>query len=237
MNTEIKNQIESLANKNSNEEICGFIYHNMTDIFIYPCENISLDKKNNFEISADDYLKCLKLGKILAIYHSHPDTDQAQNGFSKEDLETADEIEIPMRMYSVRYKEWHEYIPKGYNLPLIGEPFLWGEKDCFGLIRTFLRQEKGIYLNDYPRDKNFQHSDNNQILENIEKENYYSIGSTALLKKHDILLFNSGRANVQHMAVFMGNSRILHHPLNSLSIIDIFNDKWQQRLQHVLRHK
>ncbi len=237
MNTKIKNSIEELARATPDVEICGFIYHDVSNISIYPCVNIAVNPAMEFEISSVDYLDCIKKGKILAIYHSHTAASPFGAGFTEADIDMAEEMEIPLRVYSINDNEWEEYIPENYKIPLEGQPFLWGEKDCYGLVRTFLRQEYKIYLSDYARDDTFQTSDNNIILENIEREGYYSVGSTALLKKHDILLFNSGRVNIQHMAVYIGNSRILHHPLHMLSNIEMLNQKWYNRLRHVLRYK
>jgi len=237
VNTNIKNQIEKLSKDNPYEEICGFIYHDMFDCFLYPCKNISFDKQNQFEISADDYLACKKRGQILSIYHSHPDNNLSEPSFSSFDLEMADEIELPFRMFSVKDNSWHEYIPKEYKLPLIGESFIWGEKDCYGLIRTFYRQEKNIYLPDFERDSSFYHENNNKILESAQKEGLEILSINNELKLHDIVLFSSGKANIQHMGIYMGNSKMLHHPLKSLSIIELLNDKWQSRFNHILRHK
>lgn len=237
MNTRIKNLIELTAKEKPNEEVCGFIFHNLNSLNFFPCTNIAKDKSMEFEISSDDYITCTKLGKILAIYHSHTAQSPYGANLTPNDIELAEVMELPVRVFSLAENKWGEYIPKEYKIPLVGEPFIWGEKDCFGLVRTFLRQEKGIYINDYDRDDSFQSSTNNQILDNIENEGYKDVGSTALLKKHDVLLFNSGRVNIQHMAIYMGNSRILHHPLNMLSNIEIMNQKWHDRLRYVFRHK
>ena len=237
MNTKIASAIELMARDKPNEEICGFIYHTLDVVNFFPCENISSEKDREFEISSDDYISCTKKGKILAIYHSHIASSEYGANLTPADKELADIMELPIRVFSLSESRWGEYIPTEYKISLVGEPFLWGEKDCFGLVRTFLRQEKGIYINDYLRDDSFQSTDNNQIIENIEKEGYVDTGYTCLLKKHDVLLFNSGRVNIQHMAIYMGNSRILHHPLHMLSNIEIMNQKWHDRLRHVLRHK
>ena len=57
-NIQIKNYIKNLALKKSEQEICGFIYlDKKTYKFdIYPCQNRSEDKKNNFTISPQDFL-------------------------------------------------------------------------------------------------------------------------------------------------------------------------------------
>lgn len=234
MKTSIKNEIQALAELNPGEEICGFIYYNVIGLFIYPCANIATDKTSNFEISADDYIACNARGTITAIYHSHP-ANKAQN-LTEADITIADEMELPIKMFHLGTKQWDEYIPSGYKVKLIGLPFNWGENDCFGLIRNYARQEKGIYIRDYDRDDDFLQSNRNLIVESFPSENYRDIGLGNPLMAGDILLFRSGKLLPQHFAVYIGNTRILHHPINKLSCVEIFSQNWIKRLQHVLRY-
>ncbi len=235
MHTAIKEKIEGLARANPHEEICGFVFHNVYQCDIFQCKNVSTEPHRSFEISADDYLECLKFGTIIAIYHSHP--ANMELGVTQSDLDLSEEMDLPIRMFHVGSNEWHEYIPKNYIVPLEGQPFIWGEKDCFGLIRTYLRQEHGRYVRDYPRDETFPTAAQNVIMENFEREDYRDVGFTRELKKGDVLLFQCGRIVPQHFGIYTGNTRFLHHPINMLSQKDILHQKWLNRLKHVLRHK
>jgi proteasome lid subunit RPN8/RPN11 len=233
MNTKIKTQIETLAKSNPLEEICGFLYQDLEGVKIFECDNIAENKVDTFIIDDQDYLSCLALGTVCAIYHSHPQN----SAFSLEDISIADEINLPILLYAVEENQWQEYIPKTYNYPLEGRQFSWGFDDCYGLVRSYYRQEKNVYLNDYDRDDSFQESDGEVILNNFEKEGFYDTNSTVSLQIGDVILFHSNRALPQHFGVFLGNSRFLHHPLGALSRVELLSGNWRKRIVKILRKK
>ena len=57
----------------------------------------------------------------------------------------------------------------------------------------------------------------NYILNNFEKEGFYSIDFKNI-KENDILIFNIYGIPC-HLAIYMGNGLILHHPENDKSVI------------------
>jgi len=233
MNTKVKSKIIDLAKANPGEEICGLMYQTFDSVDIYICSNAAVDRINEFEIDNQDYLACLHFGRPCGIYHSHP----SGAAFSQADLDISDEMALPIYLYAVQQDEWLDYIPKTYVLPLEELSFTWGEQDCFSLIRTFYRQQYSIYIGDYDRDENFEHSGDNRILENFTKEGFIDTNSTCLLQKHDVLLFHTNMALPQHFGIFMGNSRFLHHPSGALSRIELLTPNWTRRLEKVLRYK
>lgn len=228
----IKNKIKELALHNPNEEVCGILHHTFDKASIFPCENIAQDKTTDFEIDPQKYLECCQLGKPYGIYHSHP---KGKAAFSEHDIESANEVLLPYHLYSIEDDKFLEYIPKGYELPVEGLNFVWGAFDCYELLRIYFRQNFNIYMNDYDRDETFESTDSNIIMENFEKEGFHNANSTTLLKKYDVLVFHSKRAYPQHFGIFLGNSRMLHHPLGGLSRIETITSNWQKRLQFVFR--
>jgi len=233
MNTQIKLQIEALAKANSTEEICGFLYHGLDSFIIYPCSNIAADKANEFEIDPQDYIACQSLGPICAIYHSHPKNP----AFSEADISLSDEMSLPILVFAVAESEWNEYIPKSYQVQLEGRQFSWGFNDCYGLIRDYYRQAQGHYMRDYDRDDSFPETDGGTILANIDNEGFYDSGTLVDLQIGDVILFHSNRALPQHFGIFIGNSRFLHHPLGSLSRVELLSGNWRKRIVKILRKK
>ena len=90
-------------------------------------------------------------------------------------------------------------------------------------------------MNDYDRDETFESTDSNIIMENFEKEGFHNANTTTLVKKNDVLVFHSSRAYPQHFGIFLGSSKMLHHPLGSLSRIETITPNWQKRLEFVFR--
>lgn len=234
MYTPIKKEIKRLALENPSEEICGLLYVQDKNLKIYPCKNVALDKALEFEIDPQEYIACTLLGRPCAIYHSHPAGSLA--AFSVHDLETAKEWDLPFHLYCVDEDRFLEYIPPEHKINLEGIPFCWGWHDCYSLVRDFFRQSHGIYMNDYDRDETFESTDTNVIMENFEKENFHQLAGVGLIQKNDVLVFHSHRAYPQHFGIFLGSSKMLHHPLGNLSRIESITPNWQKRLQLIFRY-
>jgi proteasome lid subunit RPN8/RPN11 len=231
MHTLIKAQIIALAEQTPTVEVCGFIALNPLPLVV-PCPNVSPTPDTSFQIAPSDYLRAKSQGQLVGMYHSHP----RAGGFSDADLHYSTELALPLYLYNVETKAWSDHIPSTYVVPLTGRQFCWGFNDCFGCVRDYYRQECGIPIRDYDRDDHFQANKDRRMWDNFEKEGFVKIEGLGQMKKHDALIFATN-AMPQHVGVFKGNSRILHHPLNSLSRIDLFNSNWQRRLKAVVRHR
>jgi len=234
MNTKIKNKIVELAEANPTEEICGLLYYTFDSIEIVPCQNVSLeDKSYTYEIDPQEYIKVYNLGKVCGVYHSHPNSDSS---FSEADLEYSEEFALPIYVYGLKDKKIAEYIPTSYEIELEGLPFIWGLFDCFGTIRNYFRQKHKLFIPDYDRDESFANSNSNLILDNI-KNNQFFVVENKNIEINDLLIFKSNRIFPHHLGVFVGNSRMLHHPSGRPSIIELMTEKDFKNLTHVLRRK
>lgn len=235
MNTDVKNQMIEFAEKTPNEESCGFLYVTFTNVGFMPCENIAANKMEYFEISKEDYFNCLKLGNIVGIFHSH--TARLTTGFTQDDMDTAEEMEVPIYLYHLGDKSFKEYIPPSYNVNLEGQMFIFGQQDCFSLVRHYYRQKHQIFISDYDRDEHYLHQADNRILDNFSNEGFVDIKIAGLPQKEDVFVFSNTRDIPQHFAIFMGQGRVLHHPLGSLSKYDPFNGSWMRKCKLILRHE
>jgi proteasome lid subunit RPN8/RPN11 len=233
MNTKLKSSIIEMA-KASSEEICGFMYATQNEVKLYPCRNIATTPIEDFSISQDDYLECIKLGTVMAVYHSHP-TGPAS--FSEADLHYADEAVLPFYLYDVASGEWSEYLPPDYHVKLEGRPFYWGFDDCYGATRHYYRETLGLHLHDYDRDDTFGPTRSLAIMDHFGDERFILLPPTATIQPHDIMLFDISPRCPQHMSIFLGNQRMFHHPLNMLSKIELLSGGYIERLSHILRHK
>jgi proteasome lid subunit RPN8/RPN11 len=211
MTNNIYQEIISQA-ESSDEEIGGFIYFEGSQAKIDKCENIALDKKNFFEVSADDYIKNLKRN-LYAIYHSHVNSDY---NFSEQDLEISEESCLPIYVYSKIDKKINSYIPLSYDYgDFQGKRYIWGFNDCYGLIRDFYKKEKNFLLPDYIRDESFRTSNFDIMIKEINK----FTKKIDDFKFGDLFVF-SQRGNAKHLAIYYGDGKILHHPIGKLSVIE-----------------
>jgi proteasome lid subunit RPN8/RPN11 len=238
MNTKVKQAIIDHALASPKEEVCGLIYHTLNSIHAYPCENVSKDpdvgRAGSFEIDPQDYATVAQMGRVCGVYHSHI-SDPAI--FSEEDILVARELAVPFYLYSLGDNQWVSYIPDSYTINPIGQPWIWGFADCWEVVRTYYRQNKRIYLTDSDRDESFENAEASAITKYIEAEGFSYIKDHKDMQRDDLLLFTTpGSCYPHHLAVFIGNSRMMHHPQNCLSTVDPIDGKWLKRLVGVLRY-
>lgn len=231
MNTKVRLQIEALCRLTPTVESCGFVILRHDGLHLMPCANAAPNPAEDFEIAASDHASAHAQGRVLYVWHSHP----VAGGFSEADIDAAEESLIPQKLFSMPDSTWHEYIPKEHRLPLEGRAWAWGEADCLSLIRDYYRQEHGISLGDYDRDEDTP-ALGHMVMDNLVREGFVKILSKSVLHKHDMLIMRTN-GSPQHMVVFLGNSRVLHHPLHALSKIDMYNGAWQRRLECIVRHR
>ena len=236
MNTQIKNQIISLAKNNPTEEICGFIYFGVDGkAGIRECKNISEDKNRSFIISSDEYISLIEDDSkyVCGIYHSHINTDEE---FSWNDIEISDNLELPIFVFSLKTNKWNDYTPQSYEVPDVGVPFCWGFSDCYETVRNDFRK-RGIFISDYDRDDSFGVSNDSIILDNFEKEGFEAVPGNNPIIENDVILFKVKTNFPKHLAVFKGSNRMLHHSLHKNSSIDMLDRFWINKINMVLRYR
>lgn len=91
----------------SQEEVCGFWVKGRNAII--QCENVAINKKDNFEISSEKYIETFRKKHILLIFHSHPESSEK---FSKQDIKLAEEISKAILVYSKKSKKFNIFIPE-----------------------------------------------------------------------------------------------------------------------------
>lgn len=220
---------------NSTVEVCGLaVQRGDGSVVLQQCGNVSASPFDSFEIGTEDHIKAARTGRTLWAYHSHP---RGPGAFSEADLESAEETGLIQWMRDGTTGRWHEHIPATHPCaPLEGRPFVWGEADCYSLIRDYYRTHHRIALTDYPRDEDSPWATlGAMVMDGIAREGFTQLPAGALLRKHDILIFRTN-GSPQHFAIFTGNSTVLHHPMGALSRKDQFNAAWQRRLHCVARY-
>lgn len=235
MNTAIRSQIEGLAKASPSLETGGLVIlqHDHT-LALIPCPNVAADQVNEYEVDQDLLISTHARGHLLYTYHTHP----AGGTHSPADLEWAEELAVPQWVYDIPGARWYEHIPSSYAPPpLSGRQFIWGERDCYTLLRDAARAKWGIHMRDYPRDESTNMVELGAlIMGHIEEEGFTRMPSRCQFRKDDILIFRTNGLP-QHFGIFEGNSRVLHHPFKGLSRLDMLSSAWQTRLECVCRYK
>ena len=218
MNTRIKNKIKYHAIEKSPDECCGFIINKDGKADVIQCENIARDPKNNFKISARDFLSIKNQYEILYCYHSHLD----EENFSLLDKLTAKQLNLDLILY-IKNKELFKYFSYNneYNKNYIGKSFYFHGLNCFDLVKNYYNNELNLQI-DFPKElitnnKLEINKNNFNLLEKYALINNLTFFQNKDLENNDILLLDMN--GFYHLAVYLGGSKLLEQPLNGFSQI------------------
>lgn len=230
----IYTDIRNHAFQVSPEEACGVIIVKRGKNFYIPCENIAINKTNDFIINPKDYANAEDIGDIIYIVHSHPVTDPVP---SQIDLINIEKTKIPWIIINPGTGKYTVTNPSSYTLPLIGRDFKHGLVDCYTLVRDYYKEILNIELNDYKRPDEWWNTTNlNLYIDHYEKEGFVQVLDSSL-QEHDLIFMRIGSDKDNHAAIYIGNNMILHHPMNRLSSRDIYGGWWQKVTSIVIRHR
>lgn len=121
---------------------------------------------------------------------------------------------------------------------LIGRPFLWGVRDCYGLLVDTYRDSFGIELTDYARPTNWS-SDADSLIRNFyERDGFEMLADWKAkdLRPGDVLCMSIGESEPNHLAIYVGDNKIIQHIYGRLSSEDTFRDFFRNATCFVVRH-
>jgi cell wall-associated NlpC family hydrolase len=226
---EVKLQIKGFSLQNSNEETCGLILLKDNKYIVYPCKNISYYKANHAILNPLDYVRASKIGRIVAHFHSHPESDKP----SFMDYLSAVNHNLYSVIYSIKSNKFYIIEPKLSDY--LNLDYKCGISDCYSLIRNYFNKELNIKINDYNREEKWWEKEPDLIINNIKNEGGIEVEYKDL-KINDLILFSFNGA-LSHFSIYLGNDMILHHPVGDKSIISELNDSLKRRISKVIRHK
>lgn len=218
------------------EEICGVIGVYKGKYKYIRCENISENKKNNFVLNPIDYAKAEDMMEITHIVHSHPNVKPEP---SQADLVSIEKGVLPWLIVNPRTSEHTITEPSGYSAPMIGREFSFGILDCYSIIKDYYSRELDIELPEPERTDKFWERGENLYVDNFASAGFERIQFDTIndLKANDIILMMASSSIANHAAVYLGDSKMIHHMQNRLSSIDVYGGYWLKHTWGVLRHK
>lgn len=228
------------------KECCGLLIEQDNDMVYVPCRNSAPEPENDFIIHPADLSACEFMGDILGICHSHPDSTSNP---SLTDLAKAHSLhsEYPKAdwyIFSWPEGDLHAFTPSSEPAPLIGRQFVHGVWDCYTLVRDYYSQELKITLPDYERQDGWWEGDQELYLENFKSAGFkpVSTGSPDDLanfefKVGDVVLMQIRSKRVNHAAVYIGDSKIIHHMYGKPSKTDVYGGFWLRHTRLIIRHE
>jgi len=216
-------------------EACGLLAIIKGKKTYWPCKNLGDSSFEFFIIDPDDWAECEDTGEIIGVIHSHPigsaepsDTDKA----------ACEHLGFPYYIYSFEQKNWSQLEPSGWKAPsLIGRQFIWGKYDCWSAVTDWLKENKNIDIQYWPRPKKIKDFINNPEFEfALPKLNFIKQDTHDDIQVGDVLLFESMTGNLDHVAVYIGDMMILNHSIKGLSCRELFDLRYQKQLRGVYRY-
>lgn len=118
------------------------------------------------------------------------------------------------------------------------QPFLWGVRDCYGMVRQFYKSEFNIDLTDYARPINWQADAINLITNNHPRDGWIKISDWRAndLRPADVLAIAVNESNPNHLGIYLGDNKFLHHFFGHLSRVDPMGRHWLHHTCYLLRH-
>jgi proteasome lid subunit RPN8/RPN11 len=222
-------------------ESCGVIVTrpDVPRLLYVACHNIARESEH-FVIDPRDYANAEDTGDVAAIVHSHVFEPPVPSLADRTGIERT---QLPWLIVNHPVGTWSITRPEGFSAPLIGRPFVHGVHDCYALVRDYYATQ-GITLNDYPRSWGWWDEADGPDLyrDNFTSEGFVQIAAgfedaRAKLIEHDLILMKIRAPRENHMAIYLGNSVILHHQIGQLSRREVYQEFYQRRTTAVLRHR
>lgn len=239
MDKKIEKLLITHANINKNEECCGFIVlDNIKQLLIIPCGNIYEFPKNGFKICPHEFLKIKQTYEIICLYHSHPTCGCE---FSQKDLTQAEELCLPICVYSLQDESFNIHFPKSYKIKeFIGREYIDHFQNCWKFVYDYYDFKKQLKLKDFnfylerSADKKYPAKTILKITDFFKRNSFKKISFSEAIPG-DLLIFMAINNNFSHFAVLLDNNEFMHHQEGFLSSKNLLNDDYIKKIHSVYR--
>ncbi|PRP71509.1 hypothetical protein BUE93_05790 [Chromobacterium amazonense] len=225
------NHMLALADAAGLHEACGVVLDSGR---VYPCRNRSLLPAEYFELDPVDYAAAEQLGRVAGIWHSHPHGSAEPSWV---DRAMCERTRLPWHIVSPGGGDYRYLEPSGWQAPLLGRPYCYGVFDCWELVRDWYRQERGMVLSRPPAAGEAGWSERGC--------NVIHDAATAMgFARHDgepqagdLAVFQMQSAVPNHLAVWLGDGRILHHLRDRPSETHVYGGYWARCMTGFWRYQ
>lgn len=236
---DIKKIIIDHARESDPFECVGIVFKNNNDIQVKKLKNLSKDAKTHIIIEQETMLQAAEGGEILAVYHSHINSDE----FSLEDKSMSEKLNLKIIMCNLEKRSFRIYEPNGFVASYTARPWRWGLFTCVDLIKDFYKKELNISINNFENkdiliaDADSEDSQN-LYLNFFSKNNFKEVKN---FKKHDLTLSNYHWGDPVKIltccSVYLGNENFLQQNHFEESRIKKLTNKEKLLLTRILRHE
>ncbi|MCL2874783.1 MAG: C40 family peptidase [Betaproteobacteria bacterium] len=224
-------------------EACGLVVRVGKKSVPVACKNVAENPQAHFVMDVVDYAKVSDMGEVVGVWHTHVEIPPTPSVADKRGCENS---EMPWYIVSVSkagdgfaFSDMEILEPSGFELDYLERPYAFGVLDCWSLVRDYYRREYGIRLGDYPRIERFWAKGHNFFgnPEHWKNEGFKQLIGGEEPQAGDLLFFQTSGDIPNHVAVYIYDDTILHHPHGRLSRRDIYGGYWQKHAIIHLRHE
>ena len=215
------------------KEACGLIYIVKGREKYIRSKNLSANPQEQFTLDPLIWSQAEDKGVITGVFDSHPACSSKP---SNADIASADRLGITWYIVNPKTEEWSIYRPI-QQTNLLGREWIWAVADCYTLVRDWYK-EQGVILFDLPRPDQDTFNEISFFDLHWRKENrgFRELKPNERLKKGDVLLFSLAASTLNHVGVYVGQGKILHHIQRRLSGRDEYSEYLQKCTGRRLRH-
>lgn len=228
-----KEEMLELAKQEFPKEACGVVVMQGKKTKFIPCKNNHHHPTEDFECSIqvadledDGY-------EIIAVFHSHTN---GNTSLTESDKAWMNSSQLPYILVCLPQESFTYGIPDSEDKPFKGRFYVAGVQDCYTLVRDYYKAEYGTLLKDFYRNDKWWDND----LDVLNTDNFKDAGfgevSLEEILPGDVVVMQFGKCN-DHLAIYTGNSKILHHCYNRLSCEDVYGGMWLKHTTSIQRYK
>ena len=228
-----KEQLTALAKQEFPKEACGVFVQKGKTIEFIPCKNEHPHPTQDFECSIqiadiedDDR-------EIVAVFHSHTNGNTL---LTDSDKTWMNSCKIPYLLFTLPQETFAYEYPTSEEIPLKGRFYVAGVQDCYTIVKDYYQRKHNISLKDFYRNDKWWDNGLDVLTEEHFKEAGFFSVSLEEIQEGDVVVMQFGRCN-DHLAIYTGNSRILHHCYNRLSCEDIYGGMWLKHTTSIQRYR
>ena len=215
-------------------EACGLVVIVKGRERYWPCKNLAAEQ-DFFILDPEDFAAAEDAGEVTAVFHSHPKSPAQP---SEADRMACEKSGLKWYICNPGSKVWSELEPEGYQAPLLGRHWVWGVSDCWTLVRDWYKEEMNLDLPDWERPLSAEEFRLAPMFEScFEEAGFKNLGLTKPEFGDAILMRLDGSPGLNHVGVYIGEQRILHHLTGRLSSRDVWGGYYQKNTGLIVRHR
>lgn len=232
---QLKIDILAHAKQAEPHESCGFVVLVADEMHYIPCQNVAADPNQQFEISPEAFMEAEALGEIVAVVHSHPDTEEEKGLPYLSTHDRACQVQCGLPFWLVYGGNLQIFRPIP---PLLKRTFHNQTQDCrvlcldaYMLVGLDIDQSALRYAFNW-----FEQGEN--LYEHyLQQAGFERLPYEAELQLGDIVLVQVGSSVPNHAGIYLGNQMMLHHSVDRLSTRVLYDGFWLEQTHSIWRHK